>query len=109
MESIQYFFYLLKPISQPKDGIELNDYLTTLSEDQKQIVGEHFAFVEKLEVENKILFGGPFLDAKGIVLILKALSQNEADQIISQEPTVKGNLFSIVESHPIQIAVQILS
>ena len=105
MDSLQYFFYLLKPVSPPKDGISLNEYFSTLSESQNLILSKHFAFMEKLESENKILIGGPFLDAKGLILILQVESKDEADRLMSIEPTVVGKLFEVKESHPIQIAV----
>ncbi len=105
MDAPQYFFYLLKPISPPKDGTSLVEYMSTLSEDQNRIVLEHFAFMEKLKSENKILIGGPLLDAKGLVLIIQVQSLEEANQIISKEPTIVGKLFEVSESHPLQIAV----
>ena len=105
MVDLQYYFYLLKPISSPREGVDLTEYLSTLSVSDKQILKQHFAYMEKLKVENRILIGGPFLDAKGLVIILQVHSKDEAKQLISQEPTIIGKLFKVVESHPMQIAV----
>ena len=48
MDSLQYFFYLLKPVSPPKDGMSLNEYFSTLSERHNLILSKHFAFMKRL-------------------------------------------------------------
>lgn len=106
MDPPLYFFYLLRPITPPKDGTSLSEYMSSLSENQNQILRKHFAYMEKLESENKILVGGPLLDAKGLLLILQVQSLKDANQLMSKEPTIVGKLFEIEKSHPIQIAVR---
>ena len=105
MESLEYYFYLLKPSIEVKHGTTLDEFISSLTEVQKGILEEHFAYMEKLVKQKKILIGGPLLDANGLVLIFRVSSKDEADQIISQEPTIFSNLFEIAECHPIQIAV----
>ncbi|MFV2015755.1 MAG: YciI family protein [Candidatus Heimdallarchaeota archaeon] len=104
---MDYYFYLLKPSIEVKDGMTLDEFISSLTETQKGILEEHFAYMEKLVKQKKILLGGPLLDAKGLVLILRVSSKDEAEQLISNEPTISSNLFQIAESHPMQIAISI--
>ncbi len=47
----------------------------------------------RLENEGKLVTGGPFKDASGVVGILKAGSLEEAQQIIANDPMIQNNVF----------------
>ena len=106
MSQAQYYFYLLKPNNKPKENLTLADYMDQLSESEKVIVNKHFEYMNELKSLDKILIGGPFLDAKGLMLILKTSSALEAQELMAKEPTVRDGLFTITEHHPFQIGVK---
>lgn len=58
------------------------------------IIREHVSFLRKLEEHDKLVLCGPFLDFKGGMVVIRAISMEEARAIAESDPFVKSGLES---------------
>lgn len=82
----------------------IEDYMSKLSDKEKNALHEHFAYMEMLDKSGVIVIGGPCLNASKLIIIFQAESLSEANNIILDDPTVKVSMVDY-EIHPFQIAV----
>jgi uncharacterized protein YciI len=66
------------------------DFLKSFRE-QTNIM-EHVMYFSKFDEEKKLVLGGPFLDNSGGMAVLKVSSQEEAQKIAQEDPTVVSGL-----------------
>ncbi|MFW9991448.1 MAG: YciI family protein [Candidatus Odinarchaeota archaeon] len=96
------FLYLLKPA---KRAASLEEYMKALTPEEKEVLQQHFKYMDELQKARKVILGGPCLDAAYIILILRVESKEEAEKIIANEPAVKANILAVESQHPFQTEV----
>jgi uncharacterized protein YciI len=68
-------------------------------------LGKHYAYVEKLVADKKLIVGGPFKDSSGAILIIQADDEKEARQIMDNEPLFIDKIVK-AEMHPWNAAIK---
>lgn len=71
-------------------------------------VGAHVRYMAEQLEAGRLVFGGPFLDDSGGMMVLRAESQAEADLIAGNDPTVLDGLLC-VEVKPWMMAMNSFS
>lgn len=67
---------------------------------------EHAAYMDQLEADGILVFGGPFFDGleppvmTGATIFLKAGSETEAREIVEQDPAITHGMLSFVDVKP---------
>ena len=80
------------------------NFVATMTPDEKAVMGEHFAYNRMLFEEGKILLGGAATDGAIGIIILRVGSAEEAQQIYENDPAVKaGNGYP--ELHPFRVGL----
>jgi len=59
-----------------------------MTEKEQQVMAEHFEYLKSLTAQSKVLMAGPVFGKFGLI-ILKVYSEDEARQIMADEPSVK--------------------
>jgi uncharacterized protein YciI len=62
-------------------------------------IQDHIAYMEKLQAEGRMRFGGPFLDGMGGQCAITAESTDDAKAVASADPAVAAGLL-VPEVHP---------
>ncbi len=57
----------------------------------RELVRAHVMYLERLDEKGQLVLCGPFSDYKGGMIIIKADSYDEAQQIAEADPFVKSN------------------
>src|SRR5262245_36396888 len=99
MEKLQ-FIYVLKLIPRLLD-------LTCWTEEEKKVVQVHFERLQALQKEGKVILAGRTLnmDPTGFgIAILEVDSEEEARQLMEQDPTVKEGMMT-AQLFPYRVAV----
>ena len=88
-----YFFARLIPPRQ--------DFPTTMTADEQRIMGEHFAYLQRLTMEKSVVMAGPCLDPVFGAVIISAKSLEAATEILKNDPSVMAgvNTFEIQPLH----------
>lgn len=58
-------------------------------------VGEHVNYMFSFAESGKLVIGGPFLDDSGGMMVLRAESMEEAEQIANADPSVQSGLLKV--------------
>jgi uncharacterized protein YciI len=66
------------------------NFVATMTPEEKAVMGEHFAYNRRLFEEGKILLGGAATDGAIGIIILRVGSAEEAQQIYENDPAVKA-------------------
>lgn len=90
------FIYTIKPVR--------SDFNDSSTPEEDRIMSEHFAYLQSLLGQGKLLLAGPCLDATFGVVIFSADSEEEAEQIMSNDPAVRGGVM-IGEVHPFKVSL----
>ncbi len=56
----------------------------------EELIRAHVAHLEKLDEKGQLILAGPFMDAKGGMVIIKATSYDEAKTIAESDPFIKS-------------------
>jgi uncharacterized protein YciI len=66
---------------------------------QVTVIDQHFAFLERLRKEGRLLLAGPFTDKSGGAYLIKAENLAEAKTIAFNDPvhTTKSSIVSVYE------------
>ncbi len=59
----------------------------------EQPLRAHLDYMHQLQRDGVLMYGGPFLDNSGGLVILQAENQEEAEQMIAKDPAVISNIF----------------
>jgi uncharacterized protein YciI len=72
-------------------------FLKDMTEDEKKVMEEHYAYWKALFDKGVCVFGGPVLDPNGVfgVLAVKATTENEARELAAGDPSVKAGINKI--------------
>lgn len=59
----------------------------------------HLAYTKQMREQGKLIFGGPFADGSGGLLVYRADSLEDAKRLMSADPACVGKIFEF-EMHP---------
>ncbi len=82
----------------------MKTFLAVLSEKQPplfndQLLKMHVDFLKQLKAKAHLIICGPFSDNKGAVLLIKADSLTQAEEIVKQDPFVSQNYYKRFTIH----------
>jgi uncharacterized protein len=78
-------------------------FISDMSDDERAVMRDHFAYLQRLLGEGKVLLAGPSLDPPfGIVLV--AESEEEAWQLVRADPSVQAGV-QTPELHPFRTSL----
>ncbi len=80
------FIYIVKPRKE--------NFNETATIEENNIVGEHFLYLQKLLEQNILILAGPELNAEFGIAIIETDSEDEARNIMENDPAVKKKVFS---------------
>ena len=72
--------------------------------EEKQIMSEHFAYLNRLLAEGKLLLAGPCTDAAFGIVIFEAESMAEATLIMQSDPAVAAGVMN-AELHEFRVSL----
>ncbi|MDD1669144.1 MAG: YciI family protein [Methanomicrobiales archaeon] len=78
------------------------NFIATMTPEEKAVMGEHFAYNRRLFEEGKILFGGAATDGAIGIICLRVGSEREAREIFENDPAVKEGI-GYPELHPFRV------
>lgn len=82
-----HFLRIIRPVK---------DWTTfEMTEEEKQIMSEHFLYLEQKFNEGKVIVAGPCEDRSMGVSIWEAGSREEAEEIMYNDPAVKAGIISV--------------
>ena len=68
------------------------NFVATMTQDEKAVMGAHFAYNDRLFAEGKILLGGAATDGAIGIIVLRVDSPDEAREIFENDPAVKAGI-----------------
>jgi uncharacterized protein YciI len=77
-------------------------WLQTMTDEEKTIMAQHFAYANQLFSEGKIVFDGACLDGAMGIIVYQAESQEAAFELHSNDPLVKSGIVN-TELHPFRV------
>ncbi|MEJ2250214.1 MAG: YciI family protein [Candidatus Lokiarchaeota archaeon] len=88
---------------EPKRG----GFLENLSENEKQIMSDHFEYLKKLMEDDKLQLAGPVLDLVNPmgIIVFKTTSEREAEELINDDPSVKNKLQEVIKLKPFRLSL----
>lgn len=92
----RYFVYLIKPVRE--------NFSDTLSPEEIKIMQAHFDRLKSMTESGKVLLAGPCEDEAFGIVIFKANSRQEAEQVMLSDPVVANGLMS-GEVHPFKLSL----
>lgn len=99
MTKKQHFYAIIKPYRQ--------DFLTNPKEDENKIMSDHFFYLKSLLKQKKLILAGPTLipdDPFGLI-ILEANTEEEAKNLLENDPSVKAKIQNIMDFRPIRLSL----
>ena len=96
MSAKNHFLYLVRP---PRIT-----FIEDSSPDEDEIVENHFEYLKELLEKKKLVIAGPCADGSFGIVVFKADSDEEAQQIMENDPAVRARLFS-AELHPFHLSL----
>ena len=99
MTEEQYFYAIIKPYRK--------DFIINPKEEEDQIMSDHFLYLKSLLKQNKLYLAGPTLiteDPFGLI-ILRAKTEEEAKELLDNDPSVKSGIQRIADLRPIRLSL----
>jgi uncharacterized protein YciI len=90
------FVYVLKP--------HKDDFVNTMSENESSIMGEHFQYLKELLSRDILILAGPVTTGEFGLAVLETDSEEEARNIMINDPAVKKNVMS-VKLYPYRVSL----
>lgn len=81
------------------------NFVKEMTPEEQAIMGHHFAYVEKLHAEGKVVVTGACLDGAFGMVIYKAESEESARSMFENDPLVKSGIAN-TEFHPFKVSYQ---
>lgn len=97
--SKQYFFVVIKPYRQ--------DFISNPRKEEDEIMADHFNYLKSLVKQKKLFLAGPTLipeDPFGVI-ILETESEEEAKNLIENDPSVKSGIQKVTDLRPIRLSL----
>ena len=69
-----------------------DNFVATMTPEEKAVMGAHFAYNDRLFAEGKILIGGAAADGSIGIIVLRVGSAEEAREIYENDPAVKAGI-----------------
>ncbi|BBM82991.1 YciI family protein [Candidatus Uabimicrobium amorphum] len=70
-----------------------DNFINTMSEQEQQILGQHFSYLQNLLAEKKLLLAGPCEDGSLGIAIVEVESEVQAMEIMQNDPCVQNKVF----------------
>ena len=80
------FVYIVKPVKE--------NFNETATEEENDVVSEHFLYLKSLLDKNILILAGPELNAKFGITVIEADSEEQAKEIMNNDPAVLNNVFT---------------
>jgi len=80
------------------------NFVMTMTAEEKAVMTEHFVYTRKLFDEGKILIGGAAANGAIGIIVLRVGSAEEARQIYENDPAVKAGIGDS-ELHPFRVGL----
>jgi len=96
---INHYYVIIKPYRQ--------DFITNPKENEDKIMEDHFHYLKSLLEQKKIYLAGPSLipeDPLGLI-ILEAKSEEEAKELVENDPSIKAKIQIVAEFRPIRLSL----
>jgi uncharacterized protein YciI len=90
------FIYIIKPKKE--------NFNETGTEEEFNIMGEHFLYLKQLIKDNILILAGPELNAKFGIAVIEAENEEEAKKIMYSDPAVKKGVMN-VELYPFRVSL----
>lgn len=90
------FVYLFTP--------KRENWLATMTLEEQEAIGKHLEYTKRLSIEGKIILAGPTLDGDYGIVVFKAESPEEAQEIYSNDPVVQSGVLN-TELHPYKVSI----
>jgi len=73
------------------DAVRKDFSLTNLTPDERRIVAEHFAYLQSLQADGKLMLAGQVFDPRGFwgILIVNTSDPDVAGAIMNADPAIK--------------------
>ena len=78
------------------------DFVQNMTDEEKAVFAQHFAYVENLDSEGKLVISGACLDGAFGMVMYKAESEEEARAMFDNDPLVKAGI-TATEFHPFRV------
>jgi uncharacterized protein YciI len=75
------------------------NFVQNMTDEEKAVFAEHFAYVEKLHSERKLVISGACLDGAFGMIIYHAETETEARAMFDNDPLTKSDI-TATEFHP---------
>ncbi|MFI5145368.1 MAG: YciI family protein [Ignavibacteria bacterium] len=89
------FIYIIKPVK--------NNFLETMTAEDAKIMSEHAGYLISMLEKGKLILAGPALNAKFGIAILETESEEEAYNIMINDPAVSNKVMN-AELNPFRIS-----
>ena len=94
---MENFIYVLKPVR--------STFLHDSTEEERNIVSEHFHYLQNLNKEKTVSLAGRTEQAEFGLVILNTESLQDAEEIMQNDPAVKKNVMTAV-LYPFLVALK---
>jgi uncharacterized protein YciI len=89
------FIYLIRP----RTG-----FIDSMTTEEAETMDRHFAYLQGLQAENRLVLAGPCLDGAFGVVILRAPSAEDAREVMASDPAVRAGIMQ-AELHHFRISL----
>ncbi|MDP9258001.1 MAG: YciI family protein [Actinomycetota bacterium] len=79
-------------------------FIADMRDDERAVMSEHFAYLERLLGEGRLLLAGPSLDPPFGIIVLVADSEEEAWELMRADPSVRAGV-QTPELHPFRTSL----
>ena len=79
-------------------------FISDMRDDERAVMREHFAYLERLLGEGRLLLAGPSLDPPFGIIVLVADSEEEAWELVRADPSVRAGV-QTPELHPFRTSL----
>lgn len=83
---ITEFLYQIKPVRA--------DLMENQTQEEQEKLQSHFLYLQDMLEKGKLVLAGPCLDASFGVVILQNTNEEEAQEIMENDPAVKGKIMT---------------
>ncbi|MEO8514692.1 MAG: YciI family protein [Ignavibacteria bacterium] len=90
------FIYFIRPHKE--------NFSETMTEEEGNIMGEHFLYLQDLLEKGKLILAGPETTGKFGIAIIETESEQEAKDIMNNDPAVKSGIVS-PELYPYRVSL----
>lgn len=78
--------------------------MDSITDEESEVMGQHFRYLQDLLEEEKVILAGPCLDGAFGIVIFQAESSESAQKIMQNDPSVKEGVMK-AELHPYRVSL----